>query len=241
LGCRTIVVEGLRADIGVHHIIKTRLAPALFGVGLLEAVHDAGISEVFRPVGGKLRCTGLHFFSRQGTRSMDVWGWQASAVYRSAIRRHCVRARMGLTSNDARDDDCTPRRRICQTPRRTPRLEDSGNAQCVVALRAVRSRYRNRRRTGMSDSPGARAVPRRWARWAQCPTVSSGRCSVLRADGTGRMVRHCSLHRSQGFMTSAPEWRNDERDGGQGHSLWRHRARYGDWDIARRGRVSTSS
>jgi CxxC motif-containing protein (DUF1111 family) len=66
-------------------IVKPRLAPALFGVGLLDA---AG--------------------AEPGSSAHGLFGWQASAL---SVRDQTARAfarEMGLTSTDIGQDDCTP-------------------------------------------------------------------------------------------------------------------------------------
>ncbi|HTY50077.1 MAG TPA: di-heme oxidoredictase family protein [Steroidobacteraceae bacterium] len=68
-------------------LIKPRLAPALFGVGLLEAVPDP--------------------------RGDGRFGWQGSAY---SVRDQSARAfsrEMGLTNADRRFDDCTPAQTAC--------------------------------------------------------------------------------------------------------------------------------
>jgi CxxC motif-containing protein (DUF1111 family) len=69
-------------------VIKPRLAPALFGVGLLEAVPDGAIAQ-------------------------GRFGWQGSAI---SIRDQTTRAlarEMGLTSSDRPADDCTAAEADC--------------------------------------------------------------------------------------------------------------------------------
>lgn len=73
-----------------HTIIKPRLAPALFGVGLLDA--SDGLEEE-------------SFHGR--------FGWQASAI---SLRNQTARAfarEMGMTSSDIKHDDCTATQTTC--------------------------------------------------------------------------------------------------------------------------------
>jgi len=73
-----------------HTIVKPRLAPALFGVGLLDAADGA-----------------------KEQSSHGRFGWQASAV---SIRDQTARAfarEMGLTSSDIQHDDCTATQTTC--------------------------------------------------------------------------------------------------------------------------------
>ena len=83
-------LEGLRhGPLAPTTVIKPRLAPALFGVGLLEAVPDAG------------------------SRSMGRFGWQASAVSVRDQTTIAFAREMGVTSTDRPDDDCTPAETSC--------------------------------------------------------------------------------------------------------------------------------
>lgn len=77
-----------RGPLAPTTLIKPRLAPALFGVGLLEAVPRAALGDDPGP-GGR-------------------FGWQEEAL---SIRDQTTRAfarEMGVTSGDRPDDDCTP-------------------------------------------------------------------------------------------------------------------------------------
>jgi CxxC motif-containing protein (DUF1111 family) len=76
-------------------VIKPRLAPALFGVGLLEAVPEAAINE------------------GSGKRPIGRFGWQASAVSVRDQTTIALAREMGLTSTDRPDDDCTPAEASC--------------------------------------------------------------------------------------------------------------------------------
>ena len=100
-------------------IIQPRLAPALLGLGLLEAVPDAAIIDA---TGGGGRGGGGGGGRRQGepavqwrggTRVIGRFGWQGSSV---SVRDQTTKAfalEMGLTSSDRRHDDCTPAQVDC--------------------------------------------------------------------------------------------------------------------------------
>lgn len=98
-------------------VIKPRLAPVLFGAGLLEAVPDSAIIETaHRQSDGRLSGTPA-WHSRQGVRMLGRFGWQGGAV---SIRDQTTKAfalEMGLTSNDQPSDDCTPAEADCRRPR----------------------------------------------------------------------------------------------------------------------------
>jgi CxxC motif-containing protein (DUF1111 family) len=83
-------------------IIKPRLAPALFGAGLLDA------ASVDREVGAA--APGGDISGRSGH---GRFGWQATAL---SVRDQTARAfarEMGLTSTDMQSDDCTPAETAC--------------------------------------------------------------------------------------------------------------------------------
>lgn len=96
-------------------VIKPRLAPALFGAGLLEAVPENAISE--RTAGqAKAAYSGTPVWhTRHGIRVLGRLGWQADAI---SIRDQATNAfarEMGLTSKDLAADDCTPAQEQCRT------------------------------------------------------------------------------------------------------------------------------
>jgi CxxC motif-containing protein (DUF1111 family) len=95
-------------------VIKPRLAPALFGVGLLEAVPEAAISDGVTGAQTSGRNSGEPaWHSRQGTRMLGRFGWQGDAI---SIRDQTTKAfarEMGLTSSDRPTDDCTPAESDC--------------------------------------------------------------------------------------------------------------------------------
>jgi CxxC motif-containing protein (DUF1111 family) len=90
-------------------VIKPRLAPALFGVGLLEAVPETAISDNAAGAPKGDRSSGEPAWHlRQGARTLGRLGWQGNAL---SIRDQTTRAlarEMGLTSRDLPSDDCTP-------------------------------------------------------------------------------------------------------------------------------------
>ena len=95
-------------------VIKPRLAPALFGAGLLEAVPESAISEGAAAQAGSAY-SGIPAWQWRGAkRLLGRLGWQGDAV---SIRDQSTRAfarEMGLTSNDRPNDDCTPAEADCR-------------------------------------------------------------------------------------------------------------------------------
>jgi CxxC motif-containing protein (DUF1111 family) len=94
-------------------IIKPRLAPALFGAGLLDAVPEAAISAGAAGAGGEKSAAAPAWHSRQGKRLLGRFGWQASAVSVRDQTTIALAREMGLTSTDRPDDDCTPAQMNC--------------------------------------------------------------------------------------------------------------------------------
>jgi CxxC motif-containing protein (DUF1111 family) len=98
--------------VGLNHgslapgtVIKPRLAPALFGAGLLEAVPEEAISA-------KLSGT-LAWHSRQGNRLLGRFGWQGDAVSVRDQAANAFAREMGLTSYEHTSDDCTSSEADC--------------------------------------------------------------------------------------------------------------------------------
>ncbi len=115
-----------RGPLAARTVIKPRLAPALFGVGLLETVPEADIA-----VGADAQSDGrtpgeLTWHVRQGMRLLGRFGWQEAAV---SIRDQAANAfsrEMGLTSGERSSDDCTPAETDC-------RMKPSGGTPEVSA------------------------------------------------------------------------------------------------------------
>jgi CxxC motif-containing protein (DUF1111 family) len=109
------IVQLSRGPLAHNTIIKPRLAPPLFGVGLLESVDEAAAIEgaaSSRP--GKRKSAGEASWQwHQGIRMLGRLGWQAKSY---SIRDQTSKAfarEMGLTSNESSGDDCTPAEPDC--------------------------------------------------------------------------------------------------------------------------------
>ena len=86
-------------------VIKPRIAPPLFGVGLLELIPEEAISSPATDAGRASGVAAWHM--RQGVRSLGRFGWQGDAW---SVRDQTTRAmagEMGLTSVLQPRDDCT--------------------------------------------------------------------------------------------------------------------------------------
>ncbi len=96
-----------RGTLAAKTIIKPRVAPALFGVGLLAAVPEAAISNARWPQMDDRIPGAIAWHSRQGSRMLGRLGWQGDKV---SIRDQIASAfayEMGLTTLDSPMDDCT--------------------------------------------------------------------------------------------------------------------------------------
>ena len=94
--------------VGLNHgplapttVIKPRVAPSLFGVGLLEAVAETAINDEATVARSR------------GASMIGRFGWQGASL---SIRDQTTKAfarEMGLTSGDRPSDDCTPAESDC--------------------------------------------------------------------------------------------------------------------------------
>lgn len=101
-------------------IIRPRLAPALFGVGLLQAVAQTDVDL------GSADAENARAFAgwwRPEPHGPGRFGWQAATV---TIREQTTRAmarEMGLTSPDVPNEECTLQQSNCQSERRAAEPE----------------------------------------------------------------------------------------------------------------------
>jgi len=88
-------------------VIRPRMAPALFGDGLLEAVPAQAIIQG-EPADGSASATGVPAWQWvRGRRVLGRFGWQGNSI---SIRDQVDKAfsrEMGLTTREAPQDDCT--------------------------------------------------------------------------------------------------------------------------------------
>lgn len=95
-------------------VVQPRVAPALYGVGLLEAVSEAAIvgdsPEDRRDLG--IRGEPARQY-RHGGQEIGRFGWQGNSV---SVRHQVAKAfarEMGLTTADESNDDCTVAQPVC--------------------------------------------------------------------------------------------------------------------------------
>ncbi len=106
-------------------IVKPRIAPAVFGTGLLDAVPAAAITEGTDASHPATGVPAWHW--RGGVRVLGRLGWQGSAL---SVRDQTARAfarEMGLTSSVLGADDCTAAEVDCrkQPNGGTPEVSDT--------------------------------------------------------------------------------------------------------------------
>jgi len=183
--------EGLRRG---HCASTTIIKPggaALFASDCSRPVPDAGISEVLqnrrrKSAGARLGCTSGHAFD-------DVWDGSKCGIG-PRFRRHCVRARNGPDVDESDRTMIAPAETDCPDTPTAPAGGIEEMLSAVVAFVRSLAVVTESSAHGQSDSPGA-CCSRRWVRRVNRSQVT---VQLMRADGNGRIVRHCSLHRSQG-------------------------------------------
>ena len=146
-------------------VIQPRLAPALFGLGLLEAVPEAAISDDAPDGAAGVRRSGEPAWQvRQGKRMLGRFGLQAESV---SVRDQATKAfarEMGLTSAERPRDDCTAAEADCRAQPRGGSPEVS--EELVDALVAfVRTRAVPRAPAAADAAfPRRAALRRHWLR-----------------------------------------------------------------------------
>jgi CxxC motif-containing protein (DUF1111 family) len=102
------VVGLTRGPLAANTVIKPRVAPPLFGVGLLEGVPEADIAQRAGSSSGEPA-----WRIRQGIRRIGRFGWQGDALSIRDQTTKALAAEMGLTSPESPSDDCTPLETDC--------------------------------------------------------------------------------------------------------------------------------
>lgn len=111
-------------------VLQPRLAPQLFGVGLLNAVPQQAILR-------DARAGDVAWRWSQGQRVPGRFGWQATAVSVEDQTTRALSREMGLTSGPRRVDDCTPAEAPCASaPDANPEVGDELLA-AVLAFQAT--------------------------------------------------------------------------------------------------------
>lgn len=101
---RYALVELGYGPLAARTVLKPRVGPALFGVGLLESVPRAVIDEIRRaqPRG------------QRGAFGNGRFGWEAEAVSVQDQTERALEREMGLTSMNRPRDDCTQLQTACR-------------------------------------------------------------------------------------------------------------------------------
>lgn len=128
-------IQGLtRGPLAPGTIISPRVAPSLYGLGLLEAVPDAQLQP--NAAQGDGRGASVHH-EFQGRSQLGRMGWQNDAV---SIRDQTTKAfanEMGVTSSDRRHDDCTAQETDCQGAGNNPEVSDELLADLTAFLQTL--------------------------------------------------------------------------------------------------------
>jgi CxxC motif-containing protein (DUF1111 family) len=90
-------------ELSPRTVLRPRIGPALFGVGLLESVPAAAIEAVRRSQPRAVR-----------GRAAGRFGWQAEAVSLQDQTERALEREMGLTTVTRPQDDCTPAQAACR-------------------------------------------------------------------------------------------------------------------------------
>lgn len=97
-----------RGPLARHTIIKPRLAPALFGVGLLEAVPESAITNRSATQADGQTGGTIAWRSHKGRRTLGRFGWQGKSVSIRDQTTNALAHEMGVSSIDRAAEDCTP-------------------------------------------------------------------------------------------------------------------------------------
>jgi CxxC motif-containing protein (DUF1111 family) len=100
---RYSIVETSHGSLPARTVLKPRIGPALFGVGLIDAVPQPAIDEIRQAQPWLLR-------GSAGGR----FGWQGNAISLVDQTALAFAREMGLTSDLQQADDCTPTQQTCR-------------------------------------------------------------------------------------------------------------------------------
>jgi CxxC motif-containing protein (DUF1111 family) len=100
---RYAVVDPAHGPLPENAVLKPRIGPALFGVGLLDAVSQPALDSIRQTQPRRVR-------GSAGGR----FGWQGSAISLVDQTALAFAREMGLTSQAQPQDDCTPAQRVCR-------------------------------------------------------------------------------------------------------------------------------
>lgn len=113
-------------------LIKPRLASALFGAGLLQAVPDTAIVESARRQGGV--AGRVAWREVNGVRRIGRFGWQADAVSIEDQTARALSREMGLISTPIPHDDCTAAQSDCRKAANGGRPEVSDDFLAALVI-----------------------------------------------------------------------------------------------------------
>lgn len=135
---RYALVQLSHGQLAPTTVIEPRVAPSLYGLGLLEAVPDSAITG--EPAGPGLRASGEPaFHGCRGTLVIGRFGWQGNAISVRDQTANAFAREMGLTSSTSRSDDCTAAEVDCRRldPGAIAEVPDDSFEAVVAFARAV--------------------------------------------------------------------------------------------------------
>jgi CxxC motif-containing protein (DUF1111 family) len=119
-------------------VIKPRLAPALYGAALLEAVPESAITQLTAAPKAPANAGEPSWRIYDGKLALGRFGWQGAAI---SIRDQTTKAfarEMGLTSPDQPQDDCTATETDCWRPgSAAPEISEKSVAAVLAYLRSL--------------------------------------------------------------------------------------------------------
>lgn len=106
-------------------VLRPRIAPAVFGAGLLQAVSPAAVQAI-RGTQPRAQRGEMAWHEAEGLRLLGRFGWQADAVSIEDQTARALAREMGLTSRPRMQDDCTAAQWQCRDapPGGTPEVSE---------------------------------------------------------------------------------------------------------------------
>lgn len=132
------VTGAAAAELAPDTVIRPRLAPAVFGTGLLERIPEADIVAVAALQAAREGVAGV-VARPAGADGIGRLGWQAAAVSLRAQTATALALEMGLSSHAVPADDCTAAQRACRAAPAggTPEVSDGFLDALVEFQRAL--------------------------------------------------------------------------------------------------------
>ena len=119
-------------------VIKPRLAPALYGAALLEAVPESAITQLTAALKAAEKPGEPAWRIHDGRVVLGRFGWQGGAISTRDQTTKAFAREMGLTSPDQPHDDCTATETDCWQPSSAaPEISENSVAAVLAYLRSL--------------------------------------------------------------------------------------------------------